>query len=263
LKNSKRLAIIGSHGMVGSDLVRYLKPHFQAIVEIDRESYEEHRNQKFDVVINANGNSNKVWANDNVLGDFEASTISVYKTLLDFPCKTYMYISSSDVYEDHTSEKFTSEKEPINFEKLAPYGFHKFLSECIVRNFIKSYIILRCPMMLGVNLKKGPVYDILNDSHLFISKESAFQMITTKELAQIIYFLIDRNITREIFNVGGIGTVLFKELNQYIKKQINFPKDGKTQTYETDVSKLNKIYSLKTSSEYLKSFLKNHIMPIS
>ena len=127
MKNSKSLAVIGSRGMVGSDLVRYLKPHFQEIVEIDRGNYEEYRDQHFDVVVNANGNSNKIWANDNILGDFEASTTSVYKTLLDFPCKTYVYISSSDVYGNHTSEKFTSEGAPINFEKLTPYGFHKFL----------------------------------------------------------------------------------------------------------------------------------------
>ena len=260
MKRFKSLGIIGSRGMVGGDLVLYLKASFKNIVGINRKNYDRYRGHQFDVVINANGNSNKIWANDNILDDFEASTASVYKTLLDFSAKTYIYISSADVYEHHTSENFTSDGESINFEKLTPYGFHKFLSECIVRNFTKSHIILRCPMMLGTNLKKGPLYDILNNSRLYISKESSFQMITTKELAQIIYFLLYKNITKEVFNVGGRGTVSLSEIIKYVGRKVNFPKDGKKQTYETNVSKLNKIYPLKTSQQYLKDFLKNYII---
>ena len=260
MKNLKSLAIIGSSGMVGGDLARYLKPHFEEIVGINKENYEKYQGNSFDVVINANGNSNKIWAQGNILGDFEASTASVYKTLLDFTFETYIYVSSSDVYENHSSEEFTLEKDPINFSKLTPYGFHKFLSECIIKNFTKSHIILRCPMMLGTNLKKGPIYDILNGSRLFISKYSSFQMITTGELAQIIYALLDKNITQEVFNVGGKGTVLLSEVMKYVDKPVSITKNGNIQIYATDISKLNKIYPLKTSEQYLKDFLKNYIM---
>lgn len=253
----KSLAVIGSRGMVGSDLVRHLKPHFQETAEIDRENYDKYRGHHFDVTVNANGNSNKIWAKDHILADFAASTTSVYQTLFDFPCKTYIYISSADVYEDHTSKKFTNESQTIKVENLSAYGFHKYLSECIVRNFKKNYVILRCPMILGTNLKKGPIYDILHNLRLFVSSESAFQMITTRELAQIILFLLDKNIINEVFNVGGRGRVLLSEIIKYIKRNVNFPKDGETQTYETNVSKLNKIYPLKTSGEYLQDFLKN------
>lgn len=256
MKNLKSLAIIGSKGMVGSDLIYYLKSNFENLVGIDRKNYNQHKGKSFDVVINANGNSNKVWANKNVLGDFRASTVSVYKTLFEFPSKIYVYISSADVYENHTSKKFTSEINPINPENLSPYGFHKYLSECIIKNFTKNYIILRCPMILGNNLKKGPIFDILNNSRLFIGEDSRFQMITTKELAQIIYFLITKNKTYGVFNVAGRGTVIFREIDKYVHKLITFPKDGKTHIYETDVSKLHKMYPLKTSTEYLQDFLK-------
>lgn len=156
MKQYKNVAIIGCRGMVGSDLVTNLKPYFQTITGIDRKNYDTYVGEHFDVVINANGNSSKVWAGENVLGDFEASTVSIYKTLFDFPCNTYLYISSADVYEDHTSKKTTIESKTIRPENLSQYGFHKYLSECIIRNFTKNYIILRCPMMLGTKLKKGP-----------------------------------------------------------------------------------------------------------
>lgn len=259
MKHFKSLAIIGSRGMVGSDLTRYLKPYFKNTTEIDRENYNRYRGQRFDVVINANGNSNKPWANDHILEDFSASTTSVYQSLFDFSCKTYIYISSSDVYPDHTSKKATKESATIDPEKLSTYGFHKYLSECIVKNFIKNYIILRCPMILGTRLKKGPIYDILHNAPLFVTPESAFQMITTNQLAQIIYFLLAHNKTREIFNVGGRSRVQFTKISKYLQKPVIFPKSGgETVNYETNVSKLNKIYHLKTSDEYLQDFLKNY-----
>lgn len=255
MKNSKGLAIIGASGMVGSDLIQSLKSNFENVASIDRKNYDRYRGTRFDAVINANGNSDKVWASDHILDDFEASTTSVYATLFDFPCKTYIYISSADIYPDHTSKKATNESKAINPEKLSAYGLHKYLSECIVRNFMKNYIILRCPMILGIKLKKGPIYDILSNSPLFVSEKSAFQIITTYELARIIYFLLTRNITKEVFNVGGRGTVLMSKISDYVGRPVNFPKGGKTHIYEADVLKLHKMYPLKTSAEYLQDFL--------
>lgn len=110
-------------------------------------------------------------------------------------------------------------------------------------------------MILGIKLKKGPIYDILSNSPLFVSEKSAFQIITTYELARIIYFLLTRNITKEVFNVGGRGTVLMSKISDYVGRPVNFPKGGKTHIYETDVLKLHKMYALKKSAEYLQDFL--------
>ena len=258
MKQPKTLAVIGSRGMVGSDLMLYLKPVFQQVIGIDRKNYDQNRGKSFDVVINANGNSSKVWAKEHVLEDFAASTTSVYNSIFDFPCKTYIYISSADVYENHSSKKSTSESKTILPENLSSYGLHKYLSECIVRNSSKNYIILRCPMILGTNLKKGPIYDIFHNSRLFISEQSAFQMFTIAELAQFICFILARNSVKEIFNVGGRGTVALSRITYYIKRSVKFPKNGKTHIYEMNVSKLHKIYDLKTSAEYLTQFIKNY-----
>lgn len=258
MKLSKSLAIIGSHGMVGSDLARYLKPYFSKVIEIDRENYKSHRGTSFDVIINANGNSKKFWASENILDDFTASTVSVYDSIFDFPAKAYIYISSADVYENHSSEKFTSESNIIDVESLTPYGFHKYLSECIIRNNVKKYLIIRCPMILGTNLRKGPIYDILSGSQIFVSSKSSFQMITTKELSEIIFFLLSKNKTREIFNIGGRGTVLLNKVAKKLKQSIDFARDLETVNYEIDVSKLHKIYPLKTSGQYLDDFVKNY-----
>lgn len=256
MKNLKSLAIIGSSGMVGSDLMMYLKSEFKKLTGINRKNYNRFKGKKFDIVINANGNSNKVWANNHVLEDFEASTTSVYKSLFDFPSKIYIYISSADVYPDHTNKKTTSESQTMDIKNLSSYGLHKYLSECIVRNSHKNYLILRCPMILGSKLRKGPLYDILNNSRLYISPKSSFQMTTTHELANIISFLLDKRLTNETFNMGGVGTVDLKSVLTLVKKKVSFPKKGEVQKYEMNISKLNKKYPLKSSIDYLQDFLK-------
>ena len=244
--------------MVGSDLLRYLKSNFQTVAAINRKNYGRYKGKRFDVVINANGNSNKVWAKNHVLSDFAASTTSVYQSLLDFPCKIYIYISSADVYVDHTRSKTTSEDVPIDPKSITSYGLHKYLSERIIQNFAKNYIILRCSMILGTKLKKGPAFDVLSNSHLFVGDKSAFQMITTEELGQIISFLLERNTKQEIFNIGGHGALTLSKISPMIKRRIIFPKNGETIKYEMDVSKLNKIYKLKRSKDYFLDLLKNY-----
>ncbi len=250
----KNIAVIGSNGMLGSDLVSYLSLIYR-VTGIDRDNYNNFIGSTFDCIINANGNSKRFWANKHILDDFSISTISVYKNIFDFTCKTYIYISSSDVYENHTSSTFTLEDQSINPDNLSPYGLHKYISESIVRNNNKYYLILRSSMILGKNLKKGPIYDILHKHPLYITRDSRLQMITTKEVANIIKFLLTNKIAKEVFNMGGKGTVSFKNIDAKIRIPVTFINDTEKQEYEMSVAKLNKIYPLKTSGYYLQEFL--------
>src|SRR3989344_8416138 len=116
--------------MLGSDLIRYLGEGFN-ITSINKENYQTFIGKSFDIVINANGNSKRFWANQNPQDDFLTSTISVYKSIFDFSSDIYIHISSPDVYENHTSTRSTNEAQKINAENLSTYGFHKYLSEQI------------------------------------------------------------------------------------------------------------------------------------
>lgn len=255
--NLKTLAIIGGNGMIGSDLNRFLSKDF-IITPIDRENYKTFIGKYFDIVVNANGNSKRYWANRYPFEDFELSTISVYKTISDFPCSVYIYVSSSDVYNDHTNPKNTREDMDIVPEKLQPYGFHKYLSELIVKKYSKKFIILRLSMILGLNLRKGPFYDITNNIPLFIDLNSRLQLITTSGLAEVIRNVIRKRILNEVINIGGIGAFKFNRIKRYFNKDIKVSKVAETQIYEMNVKKIKMIYSkLKTSEEYLQEFLLN------
>lgn len=254
------MAIIGSNGMLGSDLVRYFRQNFQ-VTSIHKENYQTHLGKSFDILINANGNSKRFWANKNPQDDFLASTVSVYQSIFDFPCDTYIYISSPDVYEHHESPDRTKENLEINPENLRPYGLNKYLAELIVKKYKKNFLVLRCSMILGTDLKKGPFYDIAHNNPLFVTSESRLQLITTHALFGIIKSILGKNVLNNILNVGGMGTFAFAKLNKYFNKRIDVSADAKKQVYEMNVEKIKHLYpSLKTSEEYLQDFLKGRVL---
>lgn len=240
--------------MLGSDLVRYLDAKFR-VTSIHKENYHTHVGSSFDILINANGNSKRFWANSHPVEDFIASTESVYKSIFDFTYDVYVYISTSDVYEDHTSPRYTEEDASIAPDKLTPYGLHKYFSELLIRKYIKNYLILRSSMILGSNLKKGPLYDVIHHEPLFVSRDSKLQMITTKSIVDIICTLIDKKITHDVFNMGGTGTFSFSGLERYMPGPHMYREDAEKQLYEMNVAKILKLYPLKTSEEYLREFL--------
>lgn len=254
----KKLAVIGSNGMLGSDLVRYLSSEFE-VTPINKENYAKHIGSSFDVIINANGNSKRFWANEHPVDDFTASTLAVYKSIFDFTCSFYIYISSSDIYEDHSTINTTKEEQHINPQNLSSYGLHKYFSEIIVQKYIHNYIILRSSMILGENLKKGPIYDILQNKSLYVTKNSYLQMITTEEIASIIVFLLKGKNSNRVFNVGGKGRVSFEGIDKYFSSPISFDSKAQLQEYEMNTVKLQSVYPIKTSEEYLKKYLKNKL----
>src|SRR3989338_6940981 len=254
----KSIAVLGGNGLLGSDLVKFLKEDFR-VTPITRDNYPGYLGKKFDVLINANGKSRRFWANQNPREDFLASTVSLMSSIFDFPTDLYIYISSPDIYENHTSPRYTKEGSKITPEKLESYGFDKYLSELIVKKYKNRYLILHPAMILGSSLKKGPIFDCLNNIPLFITLDSKIQMVTSQAIAEVIKILLDKSVTGEVFNVGGIGKFNFRKILKYIVKEIQISPRAEKQIYEMNVTKLRKIYpNLKTSEEYLKDFLKDN-----
>lgn len=253
-KIKKSLAVLGANGLVGNDLVRYLGKKFH-VTAITRENYKHKKGKKFDIFINADGNSRRFWALQNVYEDFKASTVSVYKSLFDFKFGKYIYISSVDVYANTDYLEGTSEDSTIDIKNLNAYGLHKYLSEQIVRNALDDYIILRSSMIIGKNLKKGPFFDILNGKPLFLTRASRLQIITTLAMSEVIDILVCGKIKNEIYNLGGEGAIELVNIGKYFKIPIKWSDGALKQHYEMNVSKLKTWYKLKTSEDYLKEWL--------
>ena len=233
------VGIIGSDGFLGS----YLHKNIKDSIGINKHNYDDYKSENFHTLINANGNSRMYWANNNIIEDFNKSTTSVYKSINDFKFEKYIYISSETVYDSINMK----EKDIINTSTLTPYGFHKYLSEQLIKKYCNDYLILRCSALLGENLKKGVIYDIINNVPLYLNEYSKIQFINISEILNIVNIPKLKNL---IINVGGNGSVLIKDIY-----------DGKYNSLTThehremNVNYLNSIIKLKTSTYYVKEYL--------
>jgi len=251
----KKIGIIGGGGLLGSNLREYFSKSAE-VDSIEKDNYDSKIGSSYDVLINANGNSKRFWANIHPFEDFEASTRSVHKSLFDFTFKKYIYFSSIDVYLDHSGIATTKEDAARDAGKRPPYSFHKWLSEQIVRNYAENHLILRLSVLLGRGLRKGIVYDLLHDKPLFVTPESRLQHITTEEVARVIQTLLDKDIRNETFNVGGHGAVSVSKLMEMCGKSSDILENPETQAYEMNMEKLGALYPLKTSEEYILDYLR-------
>jgi nucleoside-diphosphate-sugar epimerase len=247
------VGILGGAGMLGGDLVHCLGDAYRTDA-ITLENYAEKKGGSYDILINANGNSRRFWANEHPFEDFEASTLSVVNSIRDFSFKHYVYISSSDVYERHESPDTTREDQVIIPERLSHYGFHKYLSEAIVRHYCPQFIILRASMMIGRNLVKGPIFDIAGGKPLFISLDSCLQAISTEEVAGVIAHLLKTGYTNGVLNMGGIGAFDLSDLKSVFTGTVSVAPGAERQQYHMDVSRLGALYALKRSEEYIREF---------
>ena len=154
-----QVTVIGANGFVGSAFARLLKnqPGIK-LTEVTRETYAEWRGRESDVLIEAAGNSKKFLADQNPAAEFEASVTHRLRTLLDFPARLHLHISSVDVYNDLTSPATTREDSPVDISRSSRYGAHKFLAEQLVRQYASRWLIVRFAGMVGPGLRKNPVY---------------------------------------------------------------------------------------------------------
>lgn len=238
------IAILGANGFVGSNLVKILKSYYK-VYSITSENYTNFIGLKFDVLINANGNGKKYLAEDKPLLDFDLSVKSVYNSLFDFEFKTYIYISSIDVYKE------------------SMYGFHRSVAEDIIRQISEkkqfNCINFRCGSIIGPGLKKGVLYDIINNIPLHISPKSRLQFISIREIVNtIIYFLNhkeDNNIiTLDVFSPQPIS---IKSIGKLVGKKVRYiPGDLPIQDYNNAAwLTIDEPYKYKSSKHYVKEYI--------
>ena len=231
-----KIGILGADGFLGKALCK----QFPDAVQITRGNYISLVGSKFDVFINANGNSKKYWAEKAPLEDFKLSTVSVYKTFAAFNIKHYIYISSVDAA----------------FPEYSIYGFHKDLSEQIVAMNSESYLILRCCAMIGKDMSKGVVKDLVKGNPLWIKGESKMQFITVSEVAKIVDILIRKNEKDGEITIGGKSSIFISSIAKMIGVKFTEKSDAIIEHKWNNVFRISNIYTeLKTSKQYIREFI--------
>jgi nucleoside-diphosphate-sugar epimerase len=256
LDSNLKIIIIGGEGFVGSAYTRFCQQNNLDFLVINRSNYQEYIGTKCDLLINANGNSKKFLAKDNPLLEFDESVRSVRRSIVDFPSKKYIFLSSCDVYPDCSTPESTQEDTIIDITHQSPYGFHKYLAEQCVRHCHNDWLIFRMGGFVGAGLKKNAIFDILYGDKLWLHPDSALQYIHTDIASKTVMEIISKGYTQEIFNLCGNGLVKLQDVIDRTQSKVKVNLDTLPVCYEVSIEKIQSISSIPSTLDTIMDFLK-------
>jgi nucleoside-diphosphate-sugar epimerase len=173
----------------------------------------------------------------------------------DFNTENYIYLSSCDIYPDFSKSELTQEAGIIDVAKQRPYGFHKYLAEQCVKHSAKRWLNVRLGGLIGPNLIKNPVFDILNGQPLWLDPTSQMQFINTDDVAKIVFELVKQKLSNTTINVCGDGFITLEEVIDAVKKPIEIRENSPKVQYDVSIDKLKKIMSVPTTRETVLNFV--------
>ena len=247
--------ILGHKGFVGSAIERLLQKLGVDYKGINRENYNSLKGTECDIFINAAGNSKKYLAEKDPALDFEINVNQTMKTLIDFKFRHYVFISTSDVYNDFSDPSKNSEDSVIESSQLSNYGFAKWMAEQLVKR-CPSWTIFRLGGMVGQGLKKNAVYDLLAKGSLWIHPESRYHYMNTDDVAKIVWDLREKK--GEIFNVCGDEPATLKEVADELG--ISLPQENYSNPkgiYYINISKLKALVEVPKTKDTILNFARD------
>ena len=247
--------IVGGLGFVGSGFARYCQANGLEHAIIEPETYEKFKGTACDLLINANGSSSKLLAKKDPARDMELNVASVRKTTADFTYRRYVHISSCDVYTDCTNPESTREDHRPDITAQHPYGFHKYLAEQCVQHACENWLIFRMGGFIGPGMKKNAIYDILHGGPLWLDPASELQFLHTDEAARIVMTMAHKEISNEVFNLCGRGTVELASAVQWAAADIAVQPDSPVARYDVSIEKLSKHIEIPTSADAVEHFI--------
>jgi len=254
--------VVGGTGLIGAAVCERLERDGYSVRSVHSKNYTSCAGGRADVLINCNGNAHRYKAAENPRWDFDASVVSVERSLFDFEAERYIYISTVDVYNDLSDPAHNHEDATIHPTRLHPYGFHKWLAERLVERFAGNPLILRTATVIGPAVKKGPLFDLLRSEPLHMSPESELSFIDTATIAEVVTKFVADAPPQRILNLAGTGAARLQALGAEFGLECRVAKGAENVVYRYDINNasLREIFGVGTShamaAQLLASVLK-------
>ena len=205
------IVVLGGRGFVGSAFARLFDRRGIPHALVGRED-QPASVQGCDVLVNAAGNSVKYLADRDPSADFSRSVSLAVSASQAFRPRLHVLLSSVDVYANLERPESTTEDTPLDAMQTSMYGFHKQLAELCVKRHNASWLIVRLAGMVGPGLRKNPVFDILNGQPVRIHPDSQYQFMSTDDVAEVVWDLVERGAKDTIYNVCGRGVIAPRQI---------------------------------------------------
>ena len=272
-----KIFILGSEGFIGNHCVRFFQKkgynvYGADLLDIKQANYQYNqvsrlqpafdeffRNENFDVCINAAGSGSVPVSFQRPYNDFEANTVDVVRLLetirLTNPTCKYLNISSAAIYGNPKVLPITEDSEP---SPLSPYGWHKYYSELVCKEYAQLHGLFTCSVrpfsVYGPGLRKQLFWDIYqktlngNNIELFGTGDESRDFIYINDLVSAIDILITSSAMKgHTYNLASGKEITIKEAAtifcEYLSDEISIKfnqqqKVGDPLNWKADISKI-------------------------
>lgn len=244
------IGIIGCNGYVGSYLTSFFN-RFESfdVYPIEKKNYKQMTVHEFDIIIDSSNNSKKYISESDYYRDFNESVVNCAKNVENFSAKKYILISSIDIYSSIHDICCTNEDSQLDILRQSKYGFNKFLAELLVKKTCNDWLILRLSGMIGGNLKKGPIYDILNDQPLRLKKTSTIPVLHLEKICNAIKHLIISKKSNEVYNIASNNSISIANIASLMQKTPKYHREAIHRELYIDNSKISKEIDMGSSED--------------
>lgn len=178
-----------------SGLGNWLSKQFPECDKYTRDTKWSDLKDEYDLIIHcAAAVAHSGWENVNL--DLFEDNVFLTRDLVNIPHTKFIYLSSIDEAKD------------------SPYGVTKRISEIIVKDLCKNYLILRPSSLIGDGMKKNTFQKIVNGEDIALTPDTIMNFILYEDVLDAIKFdtggtkvlRSNSNITiREVVEIFGKG----------------------------------------------------------
>lgn len=247
--------IIGYTGFVGTNIIK----NNDIFDEFYNSSNINDIKDNYNIILFTGLSGHVGNVNKNHIKDLENVMFFINK-LKNIKCNKFILISTINVYHDLNCMKTEDEILEINNCKDY-YGKHRLIFEKFIIENYTDYHILRLPSIYGDSLKKGILFDLINDNFLEnICIDDEIQFYDLEDINDHIKYVCDNNIkicnlVSEPLYVNEIIKDIFPDFN---KKNITMIKrEPKKLNICSKYFENRYIYNNNISLEKIKKFVKN------
>ena len=259
--------IIGYTGFVGNNIIsnhstiQFDEFYNSKNIDIIRDSYN--------IILFTGLCGNVGYVNSNYIHDLENIKFFIEK-LKNIKCNKFILISTINVYPNLNSKMIETEILEIN-ESIDYYGKHRLMFENFITDTYTDYHIIRLPSIYGKNLKKGIIFDLLNQNYLEgICIEDKLQFYDLSNLNEHIEYVCENkikilNLVSEPIYVKDIVNNIFTDYKLINKSQITYndviinlkEREPKVFNICSQYFKTGYVYNMNDSIEKIKYFVEH------
>jgi UDP-glucose 4-epimerase len=275
-----RILISGINGFIGSNCYLYFKSNTDFEIwgcdiqpssacsryislNSTQPSFDQiFRDHKFDVCLNATGAANVGVSITNPLSDFQLNSGFVFSMLNAIriyspECKV-LNLSSAAVYGNPIKLPI---HENSTVQPLTPYGWHKYMSECICKEFYDIYRVPTCSLRIfsayGPGIKKQLFWDLyqkaINDPEIKIygtGQESRDFIYIDDLIRAIEKVILNGPFHGEVLNIASGKEIFIKDavkaFYDELKPQKKYffsgeERKGDPNNWRADISEITKL----------------------